>query len=119
MLFLSVWCLILAPVSASALPKGQLVDKTTVQHVPRDPVDPILDDLNHNYTFSELRPHGEDRGPGAQPYFRFLILFKKKAGVTDAYFNSHWASVHADITMRAADVGIQLLRYVQVSRSEP
>jgi hypothetical protein len=71
--------------------------------------------MKHSYTFYELQPRLDGRGPYAQPYLRFLILFKKKADVSEAYFHQHWKTVHADLTMAAEDVGIQLLRYVQVS----
>lgn len=73
-------------------------------------------DEPHNYTFDELKPQAFDLGSYRQPYFRFLILFKKKPGVTDEYMHRHWKTIHADLTMSTKDVGIQIQRYVQVSQ---
>ncbi|KAF2630007.1 hypothetical protein BU25DRAFT_312636, partial [Macroventuria anomochaeta] len=52
-------------------------------------------------------------GLNEQPYFRALIFFNKKPGVTDAFFHPHWKSVHADLTLQTPGAGVDLRRYVQ------
>jgi hypothetical protein len=68
----------------------------------------------HRYKFDELRLSNE-KGSNEQPYFRALIFFYKKPGLTDEFFHDHWKSVHADLTIQTRDAGIHLLRYTQVS----
>jgi hypothetical protein len=68
----------------------------------------------YKYTFHELKPKKDGKGSNEQPYFRFVTMFKKHPEVTDEYFHQHWKSVHADLTIRANDVGIRITRYVQV-----
>ena len=70
----------------------------------------------HCYRFDELRQGG---GSNQQPYFRALVFFNKKPGLTDDFFHEHWKSVHADLTMQVQDTGVLLTRYVQVSKSGP
>ena len=65
----------------------------------------------HKYNFSELELGG---GSNQQPYFRAMVFFHKKPGLTDEFFHEHWKSVHADLTMSVKDAGVTLVRYVQV-----
>lgn len=50
-------------------------------------------------------------GSNKQPYFRALVFFNKKPGVTDEFFHDHWKSVHADLTMQTPAAGVNLVRY--------
>ncbi|KAF2709520.1 hypothetical protein K504DRAFT_432160 [Pleomassaria siparia CBS 279.74] len=75
-------------------------------------------DDHHNYTFQELEPT-TNGSIFRQPYFRFLFLFKRKPSVTEAWFNQHWASVHADLTMSLKGTGVSLSRYVQFHQVHP
>lgn len=68
----------------------------------------------HVYTFDEFKP---GRGSFEQPYFRFLILFRMKEGVSKEESHEHWKTVHADLTMASKNTGVDILRYVQVSYS--
>lgn len=74
----------------------------------------VVEDESHNYVFSELQPKTFDGEFYKQPYFRFLILFKRKEGITEEWFYQHWSSVHADMTMAMKGAGMRLSRYVQV-----
>lgn len=65
----------------------------------------------HKYMFPEL---SLGSGSNEQPYFRALVFFHKKPGLTDEFFHDHWKSVHADLTMQTKDAGILLKRYTQV-----
>ncbi|KAF1946625.1 hypothetical protein EJ02DRAFT_493745 [Clathrospora elynae] len=64
----------------------------------------------HPYHFSELELGS---GSNQQPYFRALVFFNKKPGLTDEFFHEHWKSVHADLTMQVEGAGLDLVRYVQ------
>lgn len=75
----------------------------------------LEDDNNHNYTFKELQPQPDGRGSNQQPYYRILLLFKKRPDVTEEYFHTHWKTVHADLTMAGKNIGVRVSRYVQVS----
>lgn len=66
----------------------------------------------HPYNFPELRI---GTGSNEQPYFRAMVFFNKKPGLTDEFFHEHWKSVHADLTMQVENAGITLARYVQVN----
>jgi hypothetical protein len=68
----------------------------------------------YNYTFTELRPDSDGRGSNQQPYSRFVILFKRNPNVTEEYFHQHWKTMHADLSIAGKNVGVDILRYVQV-----
>jgi hypothetical protein len=72
----------------------------------------------HTYTFEELRPRPYLHSSNVQSYYRFMILFKKNPKVTDDWYNQHWSSVHADLTVSAKNFGIEILHYVQVRKSD-
>ena len=69
----------------------------------------------HKYNFSELEL---GTGSNEQGYFRAMIFFHKKPGLTDEFFHEHWKSVHADLTLSTKDAGVNLVRYVQVRITE-
>ncbi|PSN65186.1 hypothetical protein BS50DRAFT_575250 [Corynespora cassiicola Philippines] len=69
----------------------------------------------HPYNFPELRI---GTGSNEQPYFRAMVFFNKKPGLTDEFFHEHWKSVHADLTMQVENAGITLARYVQFHSEE-
>ncbi|KAF2031831.1 hypothetical protein EK21DRAFT_87656 [Setomelanomma holmii] len=73
---------------------------------------PCPNHLIHQHTFPELGI-GTGGGSNQQPYFRAMVFFNKKPGLTDGFFHEHWKSVHADLTMQVDDVGVELVRYVQ------
>jgi hypothetical protein len=66
----------------------------------------------HTFTFPEVALGSSSN---QQPYFRAMIFFNKKPGLTDEFFHEHWKSVHADLTMRVEGAGVKLVRYSQVS----
>lgn len=68
---------------------------------------------NHTFTFSGLEV---GTGSNQQPYFRALVFFYKKPGLTDEFFHEHWKSVHAYLRLSTKDAGVNLVRYVQVSK---
>ena len=68
----------------------------------------------HKFNFDEL---AVGTGSNEQPYFRAMIFFHKKPGLTDDFFHEHWKSVHADLTLSTKDAGVNLVRYVQVRAS--
>ena len=70
----------------------------------------------HTFNFNELEVGS---GSNQQPYFRALVFFYKKPGLTDEFFHEHWKSVHADLTLSTKDAGVNLVRYVQVRRLIP
>jgi hypothetical protein len=89
----------------------------------------------HNYNFPEL---SLGTGSNQQPYFRALIFFYKKPGLTDDFFHEHWKSVHADLTISTMmdgacsgtdedgkekvnknGEGVTMVRYVQVRFTAP
>lgn len=72
---------------------------------------PCPNHYTHPYHFQELELGG---GSNQQPYFRALVFFNKKEGLTDEFFHEHWKSVHADLTLQVEDAGVNLVRYVQV-----
>ncbi len=65
----------------------------------------------HKFSFSELTL---GTGSNEQTYFRALVFFHKKPGLTGEFFYEHWKSVHADLTLSTKDAGVNLVRYVQV-----
>jgi hypothetical protein len=78
---------------------------------------PCPNHLVHAHTFPELSiaPHSD--GSNQQPYFRAMIFFNKKPGLSDEFFHEHWKSVHADLTMQVGGMGRRkggVVRYVQV-----
>ncbi|KAF2132409.1 hypothetical protein P153DRAFT_275417, partial [Dothidotthia symphoricarpi CBS 119687] len=72
----------------------------------------------YNYNFREFRPQSGRNGSFRQPYFRFLILFRQNAGITEEFFHRHWKTVHADLTLSQADVGLRLQRYIQLHQDK-
>lgn len=72
----------------------------------------------HQYKFPELKL-SDSKGSNEQPYFRALVFFYKKPGLTDSFFHEHWKSIHADLTMQTRDAGVLLVRYSQVSSLNP
>ena len=78
-------------------------------------VHPCPNHLIHQHVFPELSLTKDNTGSNQQPYFRAMIFFNKKPGLTDAFFHAHWKSVHADLTMQVEGAGVNLVRYVQVS----
>jgi hypothetical protein len=66
----------------------------------------------HTFTFPEVALGSSSN---QQPYFRAMIFFNKKPGLTDEFFHEHWKSVHADLTMHVEGAGVSLVRYSQVS----
>jgi hypothetical protein len=123
MLFLTPWTLLLLSISTSALPSVHTSNNNNALPLTaRSTADNVTDhpsDDKHNYTFDELKPDIPGLGSNPQPYFRFLLLFKKKPGISEDYFHQHWGTVHADLTMASVDVGVQLTRYVQVIAYSP
>jgi hypothetical protein len=73
---------------------------------------PCPNHLVHQHTFPEL---AIGTGSNQQSYFRAMVFFNKKPGLTDEFFHEHWKSVHADLTMQVEGAGVDLVRYVQVS----
>ncbi|KAF2728953.1 hypothetical protein EJ04DRAFT_569079 [Polyplosphaeria fusca] len=71
---------------------------------------PCPSHLTHPFTFSELSP---GTGSNQQPYFRALVFFTKKPGLTDDFFHEHWKSVHADLAISIKGASVNLVRYVQ------
>lgn len=67
--------------------------------------------LTHKFKFQELEV---GKGSNQQPYFKALLFFYKKPGLSHDFFHEHWKSVHADLTMRAGKAGANIVRYVQV-----
>lgn len=74
------------------------------------PPTPCPNHYIHPYHFTELSLGG---GSNQQRYFRAMLFFNKKPGLTDEFFHDHWKSVHADLTMQVQDAGVDLVRYVQ------
>jgi hypothetical protein len=92
------------------VPSLNLQEQNSTQPLPMHAVE----NEPHNYVFSELQPQTFGGEFYKQPYFRFLILFKRKEGITEEWFHQYWSSVHADMTMAMKGTGMRLLRYVQV-----
>ncbi|KAF2827590.1 hypothetical protein CC86DRAFT_369685, partial [Ophiobolus disseminans] len=83
-----------------------------------DPVPPPCPNhLTHTYTFPELALDHPTRS-NEQPYFRAMVFFSKKPGLTDEFFHSHWKSVHADLTMQVEGAGVRLVRYAQFHQEQ-
>lgn len=78
-------------------------------------IHPCPNHLIHHYTFPELAISSGGDGSNQQKYFRAMIFFNNKPGLTDEFFHEHWKSVHADLTIQVADAGVDLVRYSQVS----
>lgn len=78
---------------------------------------PCPNHLVHQHTFPELALGGP-KGSNQQPYFRAMVFFNKKPGLTDEFFHDHWKSVHADLTMQVEGAGINLVRYVQFHQEQ-
>jgi hypothetical protein len=77
---------------------------------------PCPNHLIHQHTFPELALSTASTGSNQQPYFRAMIFFNKKPGLSDAFFHEHWKSVHADLTMQVGEMGKKrggVVRYVQ------
>jgi hypothetical protein len=78
---------------------------------------PCPNHLIHAHTFPELSISPTSTGSNQQPYFRAMIFFNKKPGLSDEFFHEHWKSVHADLTMQVGEMGRRcggVVRYVQV-----
>jgi hypothetical protein len=78
---------------------------------------PCPNHLIHQHVFPELSISHTGMGSNQQPYFRAMIFFNKKPGVSDEFFHEHWKSVHADLTMQVDKMGRKnggVVRYVQV-----
>jgi hypothetical protein len=81
-----------------------------------DPL-PCPNHLIHAHTFPELSISPTSTGSNQQSYFRAMIFFNKKPGLSDEFFHEHWKSVHADLTMQVGEMGRRwggVVRYVQV-----
>ncbi|KAL5121165.1 hypothetical protein ACEQ8H_001017 [Pleosporales sp. CAS-2024a] len=76
---------------------------------------PCPNHVVHQHKFPELAISRNRDGSNQQKYFRAMIFFNKKPGLTDDFFHEHWKSVHADLTMQVDNAGVNLVRYVQVS----
>ncbi|KAF2196416.1 hypothetical protein GQ43DRAFT_476344 [Delitschia confertaspora ATCC 74209] len=72
---------------------------------------PCPNHTTHSYRFDEVKL---GCGSNEQPYFRALVFFYKKPGLTDEFFHEHWKSVHADLTLQTKDLGVNLGRYTQL-----
>jgi hypothetical protein len=81
------------------------------------PQHPCPNHDSHTYTFPELA-HGTPNSSNQQPYFRAMIFFNKKPGLTDEFFHEHWKSVHADLTMQVGGAGVDFVRYVQFHQEQ-
>jgi hypothetical protein len=78
---------------------------------------PCPNHVAHKHVFPELSLTSTNAGSNQQPYFRALIFFAKKPGLSDSFFHEHWKSVHADLTMQVDAMGKRkggVIRYVQV-----
>ncbi|KAH3948013.1 hypothetical protein HBH53_108430 [Parastagonospora nodorum] len=82
------------------------------------PIYPCPNHLVHHHTFPELSIAEDGTGSNQQPYFRAMIFFNKKPGLTDDFFHAHWKSVHADLTMQVEGAGVDLVRYVQFHQEQ-
>ncbi|KAH7095250.1 hypothetical protein FB567DRAFT_24062 [Paraphoma chrysanthemicola] len=71
---------------------------------------PCPNHLIHQHVFPEL---SIGTGSNQQIYFRAMVFFNKKPGLTDEFFHAHWKTVHADLTMQVEGAGVELVRYVQ------
>jgi hypothetical protein len=78
---------------------------------------PCPNHLIHQHVFPELGISPTGTGSNQQLYFRAMIFFHKKPGVSDEFFHEHWKSIHADLTMQVDEMGKKkggVVRYVQV-----
>jgi hypothetical protein len=78
-------------------------------------IHPCPNHLVHQHTFPELALSSSGDGSNQQMYFRAMVFFNKKPGLTDEFFHEHWKSVHADLTMQVTGAGVDLVRYSQVN----
>ncbi|KAH8727193.1 hypothetical protein GQ44DRAFT_130319 [Phaeosphaeriaceae sp. PMI808] len=87
--------------------KSTMADNSPLFPCPNHPI--------HQHKFLEL---GLDSSSNQQPYFRAMIFFNKKPGLTDEFFHDHWKSIHADLTMQVEDAGVSFVRYVQFHQEQ-
>jgi hypothetical protein len=74
----------------------------------------ITNEEPHNYTFWEFKPDIDGKIHVEQSYFEFLMSFRRKENISNEYFQQHWKTIHADLTMQHKDSSVMLMRYTQV-----